>query len=116
MKKVILIATAVLFCAGVGLGIAVAKDAPGGVINVSSPGAKKEPVPFDHAKHKDMKCDQCHHKGLDDPKCSTCHTVEGKDGVSKLQDAMHGKDKGACRSCHFDDGAKKLKCADCHKK
>jgi hypothetical protein len=42
--------------------------------------------------------------------------VEGKDGVSKLQDAMHGREKGACRSCHFDEGANKLKCADCHKK
>lgn len=115
MKKLILVAVAALFSAGLGLSVAVAKDAPKDPVTVSTPGAKRDPVTFDHAKHADVKCEQCHHKGLDDPKCGTCHTVEGKDGVSKVQDAMHAK-TGACRSCHFDEGAKKLKCAECHKK
>ncbi|MDW7710270.1 MAG: cytochrome c3 family protein [Deferrisomatales bacterium] len=114
MKKLILVAAAVLICAGVGLTIAA--TAPTEPITIATEGAKRDPVTFDHAKHADLKCEQCHHNGLDEPKCGVCHTVEGKDGVSKAQDAMHARTTGACRSCHFDDGAQKLRCGDCHKK
>ena len=114
MKKLILVAAAVMFAVGLGLGAAVAKDAPGGPVTVSNFG-KKAAVSFDHAKHKDVKCEQCHHKGMDDPKCGNCHKLEAEGGTPKIQDAAHAKDKGACRSCHFDGGAQKFKCNDCHK-
>jgi len=114
MKKLILVAAAVLFSVGLGLSAAVAADAPAGPIQVTNYG-KKSVVTFEHAKHKEVKCEQCHHKGFDKPKCGECHKAEEEGGSPKFQDAAHAKGKGACRSCHFDDGAKKLKCNDCHK-
>ena len=119
MKKLILIATAVLFALSVGA--AFAKDMPAGDITIDSGNGKKPGVSFSHAKHKEggAKCEDCHHKGVDpDPKCSTCHTLDGGD-APKLKDAMHGKDPaGACYSCHLnkETAEKKLKCAECHAK
>ena len=113
MKKLILVVTAVMFALSLGLGAAVAKDAPGAPVKVSNFG-KKKVVEFDHAKHKDLKCDQCHHKGMDEPKCGACHKLDDGD-APKIKDAMHGKDKGSCYECHLQkDADKKLKCADCH--
>ena len=119
MKKVILLATAVLFA--LSLGSAFAADMPAGDIMIDSGNGKKPGVSFSHANHKAKveKCETCHHKGVDpDPKCSTCHTLDGGDGP-KLKDAMHGKkEPGACYTCHLDkeNAEKKLKCADCHAK
>ena len=115
MKKLILIAAAVLFSVGLGLGAAVAADAPAGPIQVTNYG-KKAAVTFDHAKHKEAKCEQCHHNGMDKPKCGECHKLDADGKTPKIQDAAHGKDKGACYGCHRADDAKhKFKCNDCHK-
>ena len=114
MKKLILIATAVVFALSVG--ISFAADMPAGDITIDSGNGKKGGVTFSHAKHKDAKCDSCHHKGVDpDPKCTGCHKLDGGD-APKLKDAMHGKDPaGACYTCHvMKDAANKMKCAQCH--
>ncbi len=115
MKKLILVAAAVVFSVGLALSAAVAADAPGGPVTVTNYG-KKAAVSFEHAKHKDVKCEQCHHKGMGDPKCGTCHKLDADGATPKMQDAAHAKDKGACYGCHrADDAAHKLKCNDCHK-
>jgi hypothetical protein len=115
MKKLILVAAAVLFSVGLGLSAAVAADAPAGPIQVTNYG-KKGVVTFEHAKHKEVKCEQCHHKGMDKPKCGECHKAADEGGVPKLQDAAHATDKGACWSCHrAKDAVKKLSCNGCHK-
>ena len=120
MKKLILIATAVLFALSVGA--AFAADMPGGDISIDSDNGKKPAVTFSHAKHKakDIKCDACHHqvKGAENFKeCGSCHMIDAGD-APKLKDAMHGKDPaGACYTCHLLKGAEqKRKCADCHAK
>ena len=120
MKKLILIATAVLFALNVGA--AFAADMPGGDISIDSGNGKKPAVSFSHASHKakDIKCADCHHqvKGADNfQKCGECHTLDGGD-APKLKDAMHGKKQpGACYTCHLLKGAEaKRKCAECHLK
>ena len=120
MKKLILIATVVLFA--LSLGFAIAANMPKGDIAVDSGNGKKTAVTFSHAKHqaKDIKCDACHHQvdGKDNTeKCGSCHTLGGGD-APKLKDALHGKKgPGKCYTCHLLKGAeKKLKCGDCHTK
>ncbi|GAB4256000.1 MAG: hypothetical protein Kow0092_01700 [Deferrisomatales bacterium] len=119
MRKLVVAVAVLVFTAGLGLGVAAAKDAPAGPVEVTNFG-KKAPVAFEHAKHKDVaKCEQCHHKGLDDPKCGGCHTLKGEGDAPKIKDAFHKKGKGACYACHFQKNpkvGKKLKCGDCHKK
>jgi hypothetical protein len=80
---------------------------------------EKPPVAFDHAKHGEVACVECHHNEADGKfKCGECHKAEPEGDTVKIKDAMHKKDSGKCRSCHFgkETTAKKLKCADCHKK
>ena len=117
MKKLVLIGAAVLFSVSLGLGAAVAKDAPKDVIKIEGFG-KKEPVPFDHAKHKDVKCVDCHHNEADGKyKCSECHKAEDEGKAISFKDAAHKNDVGKCWKCHRDkDASHKLKCGDCHKK
>jgi hypothetical protein len=116
MKKLVLVAASALFALGLCLGSAQAADAPKGPVKVTNYGKKGE-VTFDHAKHKDVKCKDCHHNEADGKyKCGECHKKD--DGKApKMEAAAHGKDKGVCFSCHKAEGAKnKLKCADCHAK
>ena len=118
MKKLILIATAVLFA--LSLGFSIAADMPAGDTTIDSGNGKKPAVTFSHTKHKveEGKCETCHHKGVDpDPKCGSCHTLDGGD-APKLKDALHGKaPAGACYTCHLLKGAEqKKKCGDCHAK
>jgi hypothetical protein len=103
---------------GLSLGTALAADAPKGPVKVTNFG-KKAAVTFDHARHKDVKCDACHHNAKEGKfKCGECH---GKDDdartkAPKLESAAHKKDVGVCFGCHKAEDAKhKLKCADCHK-
>jgi uncharacterized paraquat-inducible protein A len=120
MKKLILIATAVLFALSVG--VAFAADMPAGDLTIDAGSGKKPGVTFSHPKHKEkgVTCDACHHqvKGADNfKKCNSCHTLDGGEGP-KLKDAMHGKKQpGACYTCHLMKGAEqKMKCAECHVK
>lgn len=116
MKKLIVMSLAAVLSLGVSLGTALAADAPAKAAPVTNFG-KKDPVMFDHAKHKDVKCVACHHNEADGKyKCGECHKAEAAGKAISLKDASHGK-TGACYTCHYDKDAKnKLKCADCHKK
>ncbi|MBI5444697.1 MAG: hypothetical protein HY900_26220 [Deltaproteobacteria bacterium] len=117
MKKLALVALSAVFA--LGLSLAHAADAPKGPVKIGNFG-KKEVVSFDHAKHKDAKCDTCHHTKANekgDHKCSNCHKAEAAGKAPKFQDAAHKKDQGVCYGCHLAADAKhKMKCADCHKK
>jgi len=116
MRKLIVLAVALLFSLSLGLGAALSADAPKAPVKVTN-FSKKPPVMYDHAKHKDAKCVSCHHNEKDGKyKCGECHKAEDEGKAIKLQDAMHKKDVGKCWSCHRAEDAKnKLKCADCHK-
>jgi hypothetical protein len=119
MKKIIMLVASAVFA--LGLSLAHAADAPKGPVKVMNFG-KKEVVSFDHAKHKDVKCAECHHgdAGRDGKfKCGECHGEkdDAKTKAPNFKDAAHKKDAGQCYKCHFGDGAKhKLACGGCHKK
>ncbi len=122
MKRLILLTTqltlSLALTLGVGLGNALATNPPGEPARVTNY-AGKAPVTFDHAKHGEVACVQCHHNQDDGQyKCGQCHGEDAVDQAPKLKDAMHKKDSGACYACHFGDEpkAKKLKCAECHVK
>lgn len=87
----------------------------------------KSPVTFSHAKHKELKCTQCHHEykdgknvwqeGQEVKKCGECHKKEKQDKMPGLKDAMHKE----CIDCHKKVKAEKKKtgptaCAKCHPK
>ena len=106
------------FTLSLGLGQVRAADAPAEPIKVTNYGEKPQ-VTYDHAKHKEIACVDCHHNEADGKyKCGECHRAEAEGDVPKIKDAMHKKGAGKCRSCHFgkEATAKKLKCADCHAK
>jgi hypothetical protein len=123
MRKFILLATAVLFTAGIGLSAAVAAESPKEALKIEVEGHKKPGVTFDHQAHlkanEGLKCETCHHKidGKEkEEKCTNCHGEKAEGKTPSIKDAMHAKDKGACYGCHFgSDAKKKLKCSDCHK-
>lgn len=88
---------------------------------------KKGPVVFPHAKHKELKCTQCHHEykdgknvwkeGQEVKKCSACHKDKKKDKVVKLEKAYHNQ----CVKCHKKLKKEKKKtgpvaCKKCHAK
>ncbi len=66
--------------------------------------AKPGAVTFDHSKHAELKCTQCHasDKG---------GAIEGF-GKTANKDKAHA----ACQGCHKKEGKGPQKCADCHKK
>ena len=67
-------------------------------------------VAFSHKLHTDLtSCQECHHTGLDTPKCSSCHTKESE--VNPME-AFHDN----CVACHKDKSVGPTACADCHKK
>ncbi len=80
---------------------AVAAGAPTGPITLP---AKPGPVTFNHSKHANLKCTQCH------------ATDQGGEiagfGKTVNKDQAHAK----CHECHKKEGKGPQKCADCHKK
>jgi len=91
------------------------------------PDKKKGPVNFDHTKHKDLKCTQCHHEykdgknvwqeGQEVKKCGECHKKEDQGKQVKLEKAFHDQ----CIKCHKDMKKEKKKtgptaCTKCHPK
>ncbi len=115
MKKLLLLLASTVLAFSIGL--AHAADAPKGPEKVTNFGGK-EVVTFDHAKHKEVKCEACHHNAKDGKfKCGECHGKETKGKAISMKDASHGKDKGVCFKCHYASDAKnKLSCNKCHKK
>lgn len=67
--------------------------------------AKKPTVPLTHKAHQAYgACQDCHHKGLEDPKCKNCHTPEESKTIyhKQCKDGCH-KEKGGptgCKDCH----------------
>ncbi|WP_020676586.1 cytochrome c3 family protein [Geopsychrobacter electrodiphilus] len=86
---------------------AMAADGPA-EIKLSS---KMGDVTFSHAKHqsKIAECTECHHKGLETPKCTSCHGV--KAGIPDAKKVFHAQ----CKGCHAKSGGP-TKCKDCHVK
>jgi hypothetical protein len=68
-------------------------------------------VTFEHPKHGDLKCQDCHHnlnEGEESPQaCRECHK-EGADITAKK--AFHDK----CKACHKEMGKGPAKCKECH--
>lgn len=124
MNRTAHLVAAALFVSGLGLGVAAASEptpvlpqAPATPVTVTNFNTRG-PVSFDHAKHvlPDLTCATCHHGTAGgEARCGTCHLVEATEKTPKIKDAMHGKDGGACFSCHTrKEAPHKLKCADCH--
>jgi len=67
---------------------------------------KQTPVVFSHEKHKEAKCDTCHHEfkdgknvwkeGQEVKKCSACHKLAEQGKTLKLEKAYHDM----CQNCH----------------
>lgn len=104
MKKLLVLVAVAVFVAGFSL-----TAFAGGPADVTFE-AKMGNVAFPHAAHqgKVSDCNTCHHKGTDDPKCSTCH-----DGTKapKAKDAFHKQ----CKNCHKKMGGP-TGCKECHVK
>ena len=116
MKKLVLIVAALVFSVGLGLQAAHAMEAPADGLKVTNFG-KKAGVTFDHSKHKDIDCKQCHHNADQGKyKCGECHKAKAQGKVPSFKNAAHKKNMGKCWDCHrAKDAVKKLKCKDCHK-
>jgi hypothetical protein len=93
---------AALFAA-VALSFASSAFAAAPTAPVSLP-AKPGTVTFDHAKHKALKCTQCH--------------ADEKGGAIEGFNKTLNKDKAhaTCQECHKKEAKGPQKCADCHKK
>jgi hypothetical protein len=80
---------------------------------------KGDPI-FDHKKHTDFKCQDCHHtwkEGEKVKKCGECHLKKEKDKTLDLKDAFHD----SCMDCHKKLKREKKKygptgCSKCHPK
>jgi hypothetical protein len=75
--------------------------APAGPVTLP---AKPGNVTFDHAKHKALKCTQCH-------AAEAGGAIEGF-GKTANKDKAHA----VCTECHKKEAKGPQKCADCHKK
>ncbi|SHI45466.1 Class III cytochrome C family protein [Malonomonas rubra DSM 5091] len=66
-------------------------------------------VTFSHGKHQEMvgDCAICHHTGLDDPSCKSCHG--SKPDAPKAKKVFHK----LCKDCHKKE-AGPTKCKECH--
>ena len=106
MKRVIVTLLAIAFLA-VGATFVVADNGPA---EIKLP-AKMGEVTFPHAAHqaKVPDCTECHHKGVEAGKCSSCHGVDA--AAPKAKDAFHKQ----CKSCHKAQGGP-TGCKGCHKK
>ena len=90
MKKLVVLA-AILFATA-----AAAVDAPKGPITLE---AKQGNVTFNHSKHADKKCEQCH---------------KGEPGkIGKMEKDVAHK---LCLECHKAEKKGPAKCNECHKK
>ncbi len=68
-------------------------------------------INFQHIQHqgKISDCTECHHKGIEEGKCTGCHGVE-KD-IPRLTKAFHGQ----CKGCHRNSSGP-TSCKGCHLK
>lgn len=102
------VAVAVAFSAGT-----VAAAPPDKPIPLTTEKKTKPPVHFEHMKHKDLKCAECHHKDAagKEQKCSACHESADLGKKLAIKEAFHKN----CRDCHKAVKKGPTSCADCHK-
>jgi hypothetical protein len=85
-------------------GVAVADKGPE-IVPFTLGTQGKTTKPLTHIKHQEYgPCSDCHHKGLEDPKCSNCHKPEESKDIfhQQCKDGCH-KVKGGptgCKDCH----------------
>lgn len=126
MKKTLLITLMIVALLGAfTVSVAVSADAPAGDVEMKYPGEKTKyaPIKFSHAAHAAQACEDCHHKGMDDPKCTGCHSdysKENKKNPESFDSAFHNKKSvHSCVGCHKKlgkDSPAPTKCNDCHTK
>ena len=139
MKKVLVLALLAMFSMAVFGAIAVTADDGMKTIDQAADkwpakklkaGAKKKPpVTFNHAKHGEAGCVDCHHTQDDATmkdgtvpavSCFTCHGPEAKDAQVDTYKMIHDKKIGKCIKCHNEEKNKAAgaptKCKECHKK
>ena len=75
---------------------------------------KKAPVTFEHRKHAELKCAECHHKDEagKEQGCRTCHGEKAVGKAPDQKEALHGN----CKECHVKAKKGPAKSDDCHKK
>jgi hypothetical protein len=98
---------------------------PEGDVVIATTRAFTKPMTFSHSKHKEYRCDECHHdydkgknvwrEGQEVKLCNACHPLNATSDIMCLEKAYHDK----CVTCH-----KKLKkedkktgptsCSKCH--
>ncbi len=71
---------------------------------------EEKPVLFHHGEHQAAvsECLDCHHTGMDQPRCNSCHGVDRL--IPRLKSAFHHQ----CRNCHIKNGGP-TDCNGCHK-
>lgn len=74
----------------------------------------KAPVTFEHAKHGEIKCVECHHKddAGKEQACSACHGAAADGKKLDLKEMFHK----TCRDCHKSLKKGPQGCNDCHAK
>ena len=105
MKKVLVTLLALSFLA---VGAAAVFAAGPSEVTLS---AKMGDVTFPHDAHQEIvsDCTTCHHTGLSEPNCHSCHGVD--DAAPKTKDAFHK----SCKGCHKEQGGP-TGCKDCLKR
>ena len=105
MKKMLTLFVALALVSGLAL-TAIAQNK--GPAEIKMP-VKMGDVTFSHSKHQELvaDCTTCHHTGLDDPSCKSCHG--GKPDAPNAKKAFHA----LCKDCHKNE-AGPTKCKACH--
>jgi DNA-directed RNA polymerase subunit RPC12/RpoP len=82
-----------------------------------------KPISFDHLRHTQVECTQCHHKNdqrelsFTSYKCASCHSTERKDKADDAayyniihgRNALDGDLAVRCMSCHINEQKKQNK-------
>ena len=108
MKKMLVLLVVATLVAGSAL-VAVADNGPA-EIKLS---AKMGDITFPHEKHQGIEadCTVCHHNGVEEPNCHSCHGA--KDDAPDAKKVFHQ----LCKDCHKEAGGNApTKCKGCHVK
>lgn len=134
MKKVIILAIAVVFLCTAGLVCNTMASEDKGPADITMGEGGKKPAIFPHAAHQEkLTCADCHHSkdadgkqvayvdGQKVEKCGTCHNEEANADKKHVMNSVKNAGHGNCRECHKEKdkelGEKKLgKCTACHPK
>lgn len=112
--------TLVMLALLAGLGLLLLGQNSFDTIVLQTEGATTGSVKLEHKVHsmdRSIPCTRCHHNMAEvgTPKCATCHTLKGKEGVRTLETAYHD----SCLGCHKappDKTKPPTECEGCHVK